>query len=74
MATLQKDMTSMKQDIQGLASKFTTQLDHITMTAALLQNVTTLIRERPGSGRRAAAAAGGAALSGANFDEDSDEE
>jgi hypothetical protein len=49
MSDLQKDMThmhmNMKQEIQGLSGKFTHQLDQITPTTQLLDNVTQLIRD-----------------------------
>ena len=46
MANLQKDMTQMKLEIQGLSSQFTEQLDHITATAELLQQVADAARGR----------------------------
>jgi len=46
MANLQKDMTQMKLEIQGLSSRFTEQLDHITATAELLQQVADAARGR----------------------------
>jgi hypothetical protein len=85
MSNLQKDMTHMKQEIQGLSGKFTHQLDQITLTAQLLDNVTQLIRDgaagertsgapssRAGSPSPKAGAGGASAISAASAGAGSD--